>query len=342
MKCARSFKIAGLFGLILIHACQKKAHHTDNGDHRPAFSFSAPVTLNGTPSTMANDGDFAAVTIPNVGIQILSIKIPELPLPVGELSWTGDIASLTMKDSFVYAYDKDEGLLTIDIGNPTEPRLASKFSLDELEDYIHTIVYAPVHDKRWIYLAGHLKGIMAVDVTNPQTPFKVDFDLAQNTYFTNTLSSYGGNVIASEYTYGITIHKENDDQTLEKISSINIDGHVNKIKVENTNLYLSNLDHGFEIIDISDVNNPQRIATYPTSTLLRDFILFDHRALLLTYNDSSSYQLTMIDFTDSTHIIPLHTANFPGNLVSLQQKDDLVYVLDSVQGLMTLSLGDLP
>lgn len=342
MKCARSLKIAGFFAILLLPACQKKVHHNNSGDHRPAFSFSAPVTLNGTPNTMANDGDFAAVSIPNFGIQILSIKIPDLPLAVGEFSWTGNIASLTMKDNLVYAYDKEEGLLTVDITNPTEPRLASKFSLDELEDYIHTIVYAPVHDKKWIYLAGHLKGIMAVDVTNPQAPFKVDFELAQNTYFTNTLSSFDGNVIVSEYSYGISIHKENDDQSLEKITSLNIDGHVNKIKVENANLYLANLEHGFEIIDINDINTPKRVATFPTPTLLRDFIIFDHRALLLTFNDSSSYQLSVIDFTDPTHIVLLHTENYSGNILSLQQNNNLVYVLDSVQGLMTLSLGDIP
>lgn len=341
MKLRLSFMIAGLFAIAPNQGCGKKHKGSDGLSASPPYQISSPLNLGDVPALMTQSGNYGAVYLPNNGFTLVSLKVPTTPVVLGHLPWRGDITALAMNDHALFALDQNKGLVVLDTRDPTTPQVLAQLPLAELDDYAHSLIYDDSEGKQRLFLAGHLQGLVTIDVSQPQLPKMEVTPSASAKTFYNTLLSHHGHVVASAYADGIAIHKPADGAGLTEVTSLHLDGHINRMTAADTTLYLANLEQGLMVLDVSALEQPRLSATYPTAMLLRDIVLIGQHMLLLSYNDKKSYTLEVVDVSDSTAIRSIDRQTYKGHILSLHQRDDVVYLLDEEKGLSILQLGDL-
>jgi len=333
--------IAGLFAIAPNQGCGKKHKGNDGLSASPPYQISSPLDLVDQPTLMTQSGDYGAVYLQNNGFAMISLKVPTTPVVVGHLPWQGAITALAMSDQALFALDQNKGLVVLDTRDPTAPQVIAQLPLAELDDYAHSLIYDDSEGKPRLYLAGHLQGLVTIDVSQPRLPQRIITPSPSTRTFYNTMLSHHGHVVASAYADGIAIHKPEDGAGLTEVTWLHLDGHINRMTAADATLYLANMEQGLMVLDVSTLEHPQLRATYPTAMLLRDIVLIGQHVLLLSYNDKKSYTLEVVDVSDTAAIRSISRQTYTGHILSLHQRDNVVYMLDGEKGLTVLQLGDL-
>ena len=134
---------------------------------------------------------------------ILDISQPSQIKEIGKIldNYTGWMSGLS-KGNTVYVINSNisKKLLTIDISNPSLPKLANAINFDELNNYYNSSLAI---DNNYLYFCNE-RGLYTFDITNPLQPKKVGEFLLSNGYSCADITISGKYAYLTQNPFGFT------------------------------------------------------------------------------------------------------------------------------------------
>jgi hypothetical protein len=187
------------------------------------------------------------------GLRVLNISDPLQPVTTGSyLTKTQVTYALVKERNLVYLSTQDEGILIIDVSNPSDLIKVGNYAPpSEIENLAIRGNYA--------YIVTRNNGLRIIDITNPATP--VEIGLIEN------LERVKDITIRDDYAYvafrqGLAIIDITDPHKPSTVKQYDITGKVEKITIAGDYAYLSGRGDGLWIINIADLTTPDKIYHY--------------------------------------------------------------------------------
>jgi hypothetical protein len=204
--------------------------------------------VNGKVYGVCISGNYAYVAHDDLGVQIVDISNPELPIVLGCADTPFDIRRVTVSGNYVYASGLGYGFSTIDVTNPTEPNLIGE---NDLNGFIQDVlVYG-----NYLYVNDFsFGGLRIYDISNPLSP------ILAGTYQPSNYMINSHIKISDNWLYLTSSKFEILDITdpPNPILIGSIDGFLGGKAIDVTGNYAyAVLDTALSIIDISDRENPR-------------------------------------------------------------------------------------
>jgi len=186
------------------------------------------------------------------GLRIVDITDPEDPEEVGFYDTPGDARMVSVNGDYAYIADGEEGVLILDISDRSNP--------GEIGLY-------PTHDANCVVVEGDYCyvydycGLSIVDFSDPESPVEISF--TDTGGYPLALSVDNGYAYATSGNYGLyIIDVSNPYRPVQKCRYFGngITGEVAFLGDYVCALYYN----GFEVLDISDPENPEAIGFYDT------------------------------------------------------------------------------
>lgn len=193
-----------------------------------------------------------AYAVGNYGLSIIDISNRSNPQKIGSLQLHGTGHRISLKNSLVFIATSI-GLEIVNISDSTDPYTIGNYNSDGG-------AWGIAHFEDMVYLADGTKGLLVIDVTNPSIPQKIySVYSTQNAWDVHVngvilyLACHNSGVrtfdISNKQIPQLTVnYKDNDGG-----EALGIWGNGNKIFVAD--------NYGIEMIDVSDISNPQEVGT---------------------------------------------------------------------------------
>lgn len=188
----------------------------------------------------------------NIGV--MDITDPTNPEILSQIT-TQSIYDLKISGSYMYAVEMSRSkFLVFDLANPESPALVGQVQLSYNPQKI-----AIIGD---LAVASHTYGVNLIDISDPTNPIKIN-DLPHPSGYAS-LAVYGHHLLVSEFQNAgvISIYDMSQSTNPTKIGTFSIPGYVNDMVVHNGKVYIAGYSDVL-IVDLSDLANPQTIASYP-------------------------------------------------------------------------------
>ncbi len=194
-----------------------------------------------------------AYLINNDGFYILDINDIDSPRILGFESSSNAIVSVSIKDQYAYALSLNGDLKVINIYDSSNPRTVSTIANI-------AIAKQSVIVKSYLYLLNSSSAIdiySLIDSSNPvwekQLAFSASFGMVE------------GDFLYLATTTKLFVLDITDPLNPQEVDSINTTGTISDMALYEENIYVSTLNNGLEIIDISNPNNLKFVAALPLS-----------------------------------------------------------------------------
>lgn len=270
------------------------------------------------------------------GLKVIDISNHSNPYEIGSLdsSWGWDIF---LKDDIAYLID-DTGLQIINISVPNNP---------ELIGTIFTKGYTVAVDGDMGYVLGN-ESLKIIDVSNPM--LSVVIGALDTPGWANEIAVEGEMVYVADRYY-LQVITVADPYNPEILGSVNIGDMAEDIIVEGTTVFLANSsngntedDIGLDIIDVSNLANPQRIGWVdtpgggPNSTAGGANGIFYSQNTIYMADGYSGLQI--IDVSDLENPVIIGAVDTPGMALAVTVEAGYAYVADQIEGLQIINISN--
>jgi hypothetical protein len=214
-------------------------------------------------SRLSISGNYAYVTegYPGGGLHIFDISDPHQPVQTGIYEGPAEefTYSVAIKDQVAYLISNDNGLLIINVSDPTNPALISTY--DPLNSSGATLSDITILGNYAYLSTGNPAGLLIADITDPASPTTLgvyrcpgmSWDVAVFDHYAYVLDVTGVSVVdISEPTGPI------------QVGHLGARGGDGRIALHPPYAYLADLDAGLRIIDISSPADPVEIGHLDT------------------------------------------------------------------------------
>ena len=194
------------------------------------------------------------------------------------------------------------------------------------------VVGVAIHSN-YAFLVDQIKGLVVVDITDPSNPIYV------NEYQADGESAYDVKII-DDIAYvahgraGLRILDVANPLTIIEKGVINDGGIAWKVLLVNNYAYLVDRINGIEIIDVTDIENPQKIATYggqPFDIYIREDIAFVAAGV--------NKGLEIVDISDPSSPKKIsEVRNEFEDTVSVAVRNDLAYIANRENGIKVVNI----
>ena len=307
------------------------------------------------------------VTAQENGIYVFSLTTPATPGPEGGYltPWYG-LESIKVSGNYAYTCSWGYGFIAIDITDPYNPVMAGHCELP-IENFLLDITI----EGDYAYLARPWYGLDILDISDPANPvlagrlplpqgargIAVNNGMAYLTsfavlnivnvqdpaepYLETSLSGFNnsfGVFISGDYLY-IT---EDYDLAIVDISELldpfitgTCDIYARKAYVRDNLAYVSCMNHGFSVVDISDPYDPFEISNYPSETNIYSAVVDDRFA----YLSANNFSIVNIEHPEQPEFEA--SCNIPS--MSADVRDDFVFLAagNSIH-ILHVNLADIP
>lgn len=207
--------------------------------------------------SVTEDGHYAYVANHYRGIGIFDVSIVSNPILVNEsddLSRFSRSYDVIKRGDYAYVSD-DEGLLIIDVLNPSNPTLVGRalcqgrsWDIDLQGDYA--------------YVASTWAGLRIVDISNPTNPQLVS-SLYPNNYGVNAVRAKDNYAYIGAYSQGggfaIADISDPNNPSIVSMMDYTVDGYA--VDIKENYVLLGMAGAGLKIINVSDSRNPIEVAS---------------------------------------------------------------------------------
>ena len=238
-------------------------------------------------------------------------------------NYGGTAINVVVDDNIAYLADDEEGLLILDVTDPTNPVFLSQYSDGSGFAWDLWI------ENDLLYLADHLDGLEIIDVSNPNNPTKIgefhDGSAALCVEVRDDLA------FVADFTDGLEILDISDPSNPIEIGQYN-GTRAEEVFLFNDIAYITTRN-GYASIDISVPEVPVLISEIDTFTVVwdicrvGDIVYFvDEEEGVALYNDSNVYAPQEITIWDDG-----------GGPRGINVTDDIIYVSEKDNGLVILN-----
>lgn len=303
------------------------------------------------------EGDYAYVAIDDSGLQIINISTPGNPQDVTSFPTGGTANGITVDGDYAYIASGDAGLVVVNISSPSNPVSAGSRDTpnmaydvavegtlayvadDSLEIQILNIStlsditvagsynYPGPGGSRGIaisgmyaYVAHTAGGVLAVNISDPASPVKVD------SY--NSIGTANGVALRKEYGF-VAAHNQGfhiisiAEPTPDESSSTGATtGDAKGVTVDGEYAYVAASGQGMVIFDISFPESPVLVDTIPTPGIAWDITVCGKYAFITGYNTG----LEILDIANPTFVGYFSSTEIPDNTTGAELRGDYIYV----------------
>ncbi len=326
-----------------------------------------------TESVTISDS-IAYVSCLGQGLYIIDVSNSQSPFLLG--SYVGNCAltyqanSVTIMDSYAYVASGHAGIQVIDISDPMCPTLIGVFQTKEAYS---TYIYNSI-----TYVADYYGGLQIVDLTDPynsdligslQTPYSVgslamsesllyvtdhvagiysfNIDDPSNPIMLGNIDPNGNhkeitfseNVGYIGYDFGMRIIDFEDPLSPVELYNYNNGLPVHSIDIQGIYAFLTVRQEGFQILDISDLQNPIFLSSHDTPSCANYITVHDTIAYV-TDNYAGNGGLNIFNVSDVQNPIFLGSYSSPGYANKVEIYSSIAYVCDRLEGLQIIDVSD--
>jgi hypothetical protein len=254
------------------------------------------------------------------------------------LHWVGEIQlssayDMAVSGNFAYIADADEGLVVVDITDPSNPRMAgsvntpgSAFGVAVLGGYAYVIV--------------PYSGLQVIDITNPESPQIV-----------GSVDSTGPQVwriaVSGSYAYvgdfySLDVIDVTDPKNPFIVGSVDTPDGFQDIAVSGSYAYLA-VGDGLQVIDVTDPTNPIISGSVETPGGAYGVAVVGSYAYLATNTGWPAPvvgSLQIIDIADPNDPQIIHSVVTPGEVFDVAVLDSYTYLAVRGVGLMVVDVSN--
>lgn len=219
-------------------------------------------------SAVAVSGNYAYATGLHGGMQIIDIRNPAVPVPVGGYNPNGDLPypqatadNVAVSGNYAYVVfgfsAGRKGLHVVDVTDPHKPvGLGRLFGGNNCVDVAVAGNFA--------YVAAEAAGLRIADVSNPAIP------LQRGTY--NTSGTARGVAVAGQFAYvadgsaGLQIVDISNPSVPVRVGVLNTSGEAYDVAIAGQHAYVADGASGLQIIDVSNPAAPVSVAEIHTGS----------------------------------------------------------------------------
>lgn len=340
--------------------------------HNPQQLTSLP--LSGETVAISIEGNYAYLCKREAGFEIIDISDPLNPQEKGGLQDLGNMLDVEIKGNYAFLANEIRGILSVDISNPDEPFLASRrvsksgaLGITIKDDFAY-VTYGstsglqvfdisdpivPRHESsllipgstigvstsgNYAFVAGWNSGLHIADITSPPQAF------IAGSYFTR--GSIESITADDEYFYiarsawyvgkgSMQIIQMNENNIPEIISEVVLDGPAAMdIQVEGNYAYVTDVNNGLQIFDITDRLNPFITGSMPIQGHSLKMALSGNMA----YIASDALGLVIIDISHKSSPLTMGQFDNQGFISGLAAAGDYVYLADETNGMQIIDV----
>ncbi len=271
-------------------------------------------------------GDTAALTYPDVGLQMVDVSTPSNPAAIG--TWTAWEWAMSMAVSGTLAVVGQMGSLkTVDLSDPLHPRYRGSVDLSGYSDDVAA-------EGDLAYVALDDQGLQIVDLIDPDNPFLAGLlaptertvGVAVSGSYAYTLDSSGGNGL-------LHIVDVSDEFYPTVVRSVTLPESGDHIAVSDGYAFVETGNH-FLVVDVSEPTNPF-LAAQADMGSTGDMLL--DGALVFLGNDGG---LEIIDVSDPTAPRGLGALDIPVGIDTLVAVPGTTLYATSVFSFLTIDVSD--
>ncbi|HPC35628.1 MAG TPA: hypothetical protein P5268_08340 [Candidatus Marinimicrobia bacterium] len=250
---------------------------------------------------------------------------------VSSLATKGTATEIFISDWKAYVADQYNGLVVIDLTNPSSPSLVKNLGLPDRTMSIY--IYNGL-----AYATNHSGGLNIVDVNSLEligscqtsgVPIDV-FVTGGPPYAYLCEKEKGVSIISILSSTPHIISNITPPNTLANESA-------NKLFVTNGYAYVAYGVRGLTILDVSDVQNPQYVADFPTTSMTQDVFIQGNYAFLADGRDG----LVIVDISNANAPALVSSCPTDGFVYSIFVRGDYAYLADKEKGLIVINITDL-
>jgi hypothetical protein len=317
----------------------------------PTWLISNPLNLNPTLKSsympdrhfyyvwaVSLSGNYAYVAV-SLGLQIIDISDPSNPKFKGSYKTHLHTWGITISDNYAYLVNccgamghryEPDGLLIIDISNPSNPQFKGSY---KTPDGLFILAISG----NYAYLASYISGLLQiVDISDPINPtFKGSYDMPSHTTI--------GMAISGNYAYiankdlGLRIIDVSDPSNPTLKGSYDVPDEAWNIAVSGNYAYVIGADLNLQIVDISDSANPTFKGSCDTPDSAGMMTISGNYAYVADGYLGSGLQV--IDISDPSNPIFKGAYDTPGRGGGIAISGNYAYVADYGAGLQIIALN---
>jgi hypothetical protein len=296
-------------------------------------------TIN-TPKDIAIDNlNQIAYVVGDKAIQIIDLKLPNIPIVLGHYSVNGSNAlniNLSKDNTTAYLNDGYTGLHITDI---TTSNNITEIGLYQPHAYSFKTILSDDETKAFIPSAN--KGLIILDITDKSSPQLI------GSYDTNasvrSLILSNDNTLAymADYTEGIKIINIENPSTPILIGSYNTEGNSISISLskDNTKLFVADENKGLQIIDVSNPSMPILIGQYDTDGLTYDIVLSNDEQRAYIADGNGSLKILDISNIHSPTLLSTYDTHDYVYHIQLSNDETKAYLANGETGFITLDIS---
>ncbi len=231
------------------------------------------------------------------------------------LNWN-EVEQVDVMDGYLYAGTPENGIRVVDVSDPTDPFEVNSYEPGgTIEDIKCT--------GSFLHAAAHFDGYLLLDTSDPlniQESGRLDtpgitrlVSAIDTTAF--VIDDYGVT------TFLLTIDISEPENPVQS-GSLQLGSEARDIYYENGYVFIAGLYQGFYVVDVSDIEQPEIITTYPTDSGLTDVWVMDDTAFL-----ASRYDFIILDISNPDEPGDLYSESFPWVINDIIAEDDDVYLM---------------
>ena len=223
------------------------------------------------------DGDYAYVANSFVGLVVVDLANPDLPVVRGsyEVVSQGQTVSVALADNVVLTTNNQTGLNAFDVSDPASPRLMSEWLTGGYSRDVAGLGSLAL-------VADQPDGLWVVDVSDPSDPVDASTHFAdgETTQLVASSTDTATAFIVDGATSTVEIVDLSDPTAASLAGTYDSPLRVMNAAAAGASLFLAHGRDGLSIVDVSDPSTARLAATYDTPGTARSIALLDDLVLV--------------------------------------------------------------
>ena len=259
-------------------------------------------------------GDIAYIANTSDGLLILDISNPQSPQFLGSCETPDCALSLVVSDTIVYIADRNAGLQIIDVSVPQNPEIIGNFNTFNANNI-------EISDTL-VFVSNYLGNIQVIDVSDPSLPTLV-YEYVNTPQWVNDILVIDSIAYVTTSNDGLLIYDVIDPTVFNLISTYET-AHAGAISISQNIAYLSCAYSGFQVLNISNISDPELIGVLETPRCAGNALVSDN----IAYITDLYTGLEIYDISEPENPNVVGSVDTPHLAMSISISEDIAYVAD--------------